>query len=170
MRPAQVASALRTRLAPVVEQEGYDLEDLVVTPAGKRRLVRLTVDRDGGVSLDQCADVSRAVSAALDTADDLLGPQPYVLEVSSPGVSRPLRLPRHWRRNLGRLVRVTRQDGSTVTGRLSTCDDDEAVLALEGDEVRLRLDQVASAVVQVEMRPGQPPGPEERPDEQRRED
>ena len=94
-------------LAPVVADTGYDLEDVTVTSAGRRSLVRVIVDADGGVDLDAVADVSRAVSDALDAdaaTPDFAGP--YVLEVSSPGVDRPLTEPRHWRRAVGRLVQV----------------------------------------------------------------
>ena len=74
-------------IAPVVEGAGYDLEELVVTPAGRRSVVRVVVDRDAGVSLDDIAEVSRAVSEVLDTNDDGMGRTPYVLEVTSPGVT-----------------------------------------------------------------------------------
>lgn len=94
----------------MVVAAGYDLEDLSVTRAGRRYVVRVIVDGDGGVSLDAVADVSRAVSKALDAAEERGGELisgEYQLEVSSPGVHRPLTLPRHWRRNVGRLVKVT---------------------------------------------------------------
>ena len=101
-------------LAPVVSSAGYDLEDLGVTAAGRRSVVRVVVDRDGGIDLDDVADVSRTVSDALDALDeaepDALGAT-YVLEVTSPGVDRPLTEPRHWRRNVGRLVTATLADG-----------------------------------------------------------
>jgi ribosome maturation factor RimP len=151
VQAAQVAQQLQARLAPVVERAGYDLEGIVVTPAGKRRLVRLSVDKDGGVTLDECAEVSRDVSTALDEADDLLGGQPYTLEVSSPGVSRPLTEPRHWRRSLGRLVKVTLVDGSSTTGRLSTAGEQSAVLEIAGATRDLPYAEVAKAVVQVEL-------------------
>jgi len=97
-------------IEPVVNAAGYDLEDLSVSRAGRRYVVRVIVDGDGGVSLDAVADVSRALSKALDQAEetdgDLVAGE-YQLEVSSPGVDRPLTLPRHWRRNVGRLVKVT---------------------------------------------------------------
>jgi len=82
-----------------------DLESVRVGSAGRRRLLRVIVDADGGVSLDGIALVSREVSARLD-ATGAMGEAPYTLEVSSPGVDRPLTLPRHWRRAVGRLVRV----------------------------------------------------------------
>ncbi len=127
-----------TRLAgwiePVVAAAGYDLEELVVTPAGRRSVVRVVVDRDEGVSLDDVAEVSRAVSAVLDRNEGDLGRAPYVLEVTSPGVDRPLTEPRHWRRNTGRLVTVAvGPAGSTeqVTGRVTAVDDAAVTLAVE---------------------------------------
>ncbi len=152
---AEAAAALRARLAPVVAQAGYDLEDLVVTPAGRRRLVRVVVDKDGGVTLDECAEVSHAVSAALDVDDALLGPGSYTLEVSSPGVSRPLTLPRHWRRNTGRRVRVERTDGTSLLGRVSAADERGATLRLDdGSDVQVAFADVATALVQVELTRG----------------
>ncbi|MGB9375672.1 MAG: ribosome maturation factor RimP [Jiangellales bacterium] len=161
MQAAQVAQQLRDRLTPAIERAGYDLEDVVVTPAGKRRLVRLLVDKDGGVTLDECAEVSRAVSAVLDEADDVLGQQPYTLEVSSPGVSRPLTLPRHWRRNVDRLVKITRSDGSTLTGRITAAHEHSADLDVDGARQSVRYDDVTTCVVQVELnRPTTPDDPE----------
>jgi ribosome maturation factor RimP len=116
-------------IAPVVDRSGYDLEELVVTPAGRRSVVRVVVDRDQGVTLDDIAEVSRAVSEVLDANDDGMG-RPYVLEVTSPGVDRPLTEHRHWRRNVGRLVTVA-VSGDEVTGRVSDVDEAGVVLAVE---------------------------------------
>ena len=91
---------LREQLEPVVAALGYDLEDVTAQRAGSRQLLRVVVDGDGGISLDDIAEVSQAVSAALDESDPM-GEAPYDLEVTSPGVSRPLTLPRHWRRAAG---------------------------------------------------------------------
>ena len=152
MQAGPTTQALAQRLAPVVGSSGYDLEDLVVTSAGRRTLVRLLVDKDGGVTLDECAELSRSVSAVLDVDDAVLGSAPYTLEVSSPGVSRPLTLPRHWRRNVGRLVRVVRADGAAVLGRLTGSDETSASLRLEdGTDLVLPFDGVRKAVVQVEL-------------------
>jgi ribosome maturation factor RimP len=132
-RGTQKADPATTRLtgwiAPVVTGVGYDLEELVVTPAGRRSVVRVVVDRDQGVTLDDIAEVSRAVSEVLDANDDGMG-RPYVLEVTSPGVDRPLTEHRHWRRNIGRLVVVT-VAGDEVTGRLSQVDEAGVVIAVE---------------------------------------
>jgi len=120
-------------ITPVVDGAGYDLEELVVTPAGRRSVVRVVVDRDQGVTLDDIAEVSRAVSEVLDANDDGMG-RPYVLEVTSPGVDRPLTERRHWQRNIGRLVTVTvGPAGGTdeVTGRITGIDDAGVALAVE---------------------------------------
>jgi len=121
-------------IEPVVGAAGYDLEELVVTPAGRRSVVRVVVDRDQGVTLDDIAEVSRAVSEVLDRNDDGMGRTPYVLEVTSPGVDRPLTEERHWRRNLGRLVTVAvGPAGRTqeVTGRVTAVDGTGVTLAVE---------------------------------------
>src|SRR5580693_9907134 len=97
--PADLARVLE----PAVRAAGMDLESVRVSPAGRRRLLKLVVDADDGVGLDQIAEVSREVSVRLD-ASGVMGEVPYTLEVSSPGVDRPLTEPRHWRRAQGRLV------------------------------------------------------------------
>ena len=106
-----------------------DLEDLQIQQAGRREIVRVVVDCDGGVNLDLVADLSQQVSAALES--EPLNSQfagTYVLEVTSPGVDRPLTELKHWRRALERLVEVQLQDGSVVTGRLTEVDDDVVTL------------------------------------------
>src|SRR5689334_23808526 len=105
-RPDPATTRLAGWIEPVIGAAGYDLEELVVTPAGRRSIVRVVVDRDAGVTLDDIAEVSKAVSEVLDSNDDGMGRTPYVLEVTSPGVDRPLTEARHWRRNVGRLVTV----------------------------------------------------------------
>lgn len=156
--PSAPASAVRTRLValldPVVRGAGYDLESLTVTPAGRRRLVRVVVDGDGGVSLDDVADVTRAISGALDEADSssaLLGGAPYVLEVTSPGVDRPLREARHWRRATGRLVRVSRTEAGSVCGRVLGADEDGVILDVDGIASRFRYADIGPGAVQVEF-------------------
>jgi ribosome maturation factor RimP len=114
-------------IEPVVAAAGMDLESVRVTVAGKRRLVRIVVDSDHGVSLDDTADVSREISTLLD-ASNALGEAPYTLEVSSPGVDRPLTEPRHWRRARGRLVRVKVTGEGPVEGRVLAADTDGVTL------------------------------------------
>lgn len=154
-------SALRQRLVellgPVVGGTGHDLEDVSITPAGRRSVVRVVVDRQaagGGITLDDVAEVSQVVSAALDALDErepgLLGAS-YTLEVSSPGVRRPLVEPRHWRRSAGRLVTASRRDGGTLTGRVLDADDERVVLDVDGDRREVPLAELAHGVVQVEF-------------------
>lgn len=131
---------------------GFDLEDVTVSPAGKRRVVRVVVDRDGGVDLDDVAGVARAVSALLDDNPDLVDGA-YTLEVTSPGVDRPLTLPRHWRRAVGRLVKATLAD-ETVVGRVRAATDLDVTLDVEGTERTLLQAEVSKAVVQVEFTSG----------------
>lgn len=147
-------SRLAELVRPVVEATGYDLEGLTVSAAGRRSVVRILVDRDGGVTLDDVAEVSRALGDALDAADEaepgLLGAS-YVLEVSSPGVDRPLTEPRHWRRNIGRLVTATVREGAAVTGRVVSADAVGLTLDVDGAERRLEYRRLARGAVQVEF-------------------
>ena len=156
------ASALRLSelVAPAVTAAGYDLEDLTVTSAGRRSVVRVVLDKDGGVTLDDVADASRALGDALDAADlaepGLLGAS-YVLEVSSPGVDRPLTAPRHWRRNTGRLVTVTLLGGAEAVGRVTSADDAAVVLDVDGTERVLPYAELVRGTVRVEFnRKGDP--------------
>jgi len=129
---------------------GLDVEAVEISQAGKRRLLRVAVDKDGGVTMDDIADATREVSQVLDSSD-VMGRQPYTLEVSSPGTDRPLVHPRHWRRNRGRLVKATLSDGSTVTGRVTASDDTTATLDVEGAAREVPLDTVTKAKVQIEF-------------------
>ena len=157
MSRQSAADGLVRLLGPVVARAGLDLEEIVVVPAGRRRLLRVVVDKDKGVSLDDVAAVSRAVSEALDTAD-VLGGAAYVLEVSSPGVDRPLREPRHWRRARGRLVVATLVDDGEVKGRVIDVRDGGVLLDVAGKERSYGWSELASARVEVEFGPVRVPG------------
>lgn len=136
---------------PIVAARGADVEFVELRRAGRRTVVVIAVDTDGGISLDDIAEYSREISAAFDESD-LMGESPYTLEVTSPGVHRPLTLPRHWRRAQGRLVRVQRTDDATdVEGRILSSDEAEVVLDVRGDEIVVPFADVAKAVVQVEF-------------------
>lgn len=133
-------------LTPVVTASGFDLEDVSVRVVGRRSLVRLVVDSDDGVDLDGVATVSRVVSSALDgdAGDPFAGP--YVLEVTSPGVDRPLTERRHWARAVGRLVAV-----NGTTGRVAAVGDDGVELVVDGHRSRTPWADLGPGAVQVEF-------------------
>ena len=147
-------AAVVALLEPAVQTSGLELEDVEIRSVGRRLVVRVLVDSESGVSLDEVAQASHTVSEALD-ASDVLGDEPYTLEVSSPGVDRPLTLPRHWRRSMGRLVAVTRRQGPAITGRVVSVTDAEVELEtdVKGRKSRtvVALADIARAVVQVEF-------------------
>jgi ribosome maturation factor RimP len=139
--PAQ----LRELLSPVVSSAGYDLEDVEVSSAGRRSVVRVIIDRDGGVDLDAVADISRSVSDSLDAAG-AFGESPYVLEVTSRGVDRPLTEPRHWRRNVGRLVEV-----GGIKGRIVEATDDGVAVEVSGDRQEFAYAELGAGKIVVEF-------------------
>ena len=144
----------RDRLAGVITDPlaavGLDVEAVELTPAGKRRMLRVAVDKDGGVTLDDVADATREVSRVLDESD-VMGEMPYTLEVTSRGVDRPLTLPRHWRRNEDRLVKATLTDGSSLTGRIVTSSEESVTLDVSGEQREVAYADVAKALVQIEF-------------------
>jgi ribosome maturation factor RimP len=144
-------------LSQVVAERGFDLEAVEVQPAGRRRLVRVLVDQDGGVTLDDIAALTAVLSQQLDDTD-AMGEQPYLLEVSSPGVGRPLTLPRHWRRNRDRKVKLTTADGVMFTGRIADSDDSAVTvveLVSDGKDVdsghSFQYSEISEARVEVEF-------------------
>jgi len=150
---ARIADVIR----PVIAAAGMDLESVRVTAAGRRRLLRVVVDSDRGVSLDDAAAISRELSTALDTVA-VMGDFPYTLEVSSPGVDRPLTDQRHWRRAVGRLVQVTVSDSDgarPVSGRVAAADADGVTLDVEGARRRFPYAVLGAGTIQVEF--GHPP-------------
>jgi ribosome maturation factor RimP len=141
---------VRAVIEPVIEQAGYDLEEVTVSRAGRRHVVRVLVDTDGGINLDDVAVVSREISATLDQVEERGGEVlagEYQLEVGSPGVDRPLTLPRHWRRNRGRLVAA-----AGLTGRVVEVDDAGVVLDVDGVTRTLTFAELGPGKVQIEFK------------------
>jgi ribosome maturation factor RimP len=136
---------VRAVVLPAVTQAGFDLEDVTVGVAGRRSLVRVVVDRDGGVDLDAVADISRVVSDALDD-NDVIGDAAYTLEVTSPGVDRPLTEPRHWQRATGRLVAA-----SGVIGRVLDADDDKVTLMVDDSPRVIDYSALGTGKIQLEF-------------------
>ncbi|MEN8656041.1 ribosome maturation factor RimP [Streptomyces sp. 21So2-11] len=156
---------LRGLLEPMVSAEGLDLEDIEVSRAGKRRMLRITVDSDDGVELDTCAELSRAISEKLDETD-AMGEGEYVLEVGSPGADRPLTEHRHYVRATGRLVKLQFNKAAAadeadaaeeLIARILTVDDEGLDLEVPGVKGRkpkarrVAFAEIAKARVEIEF-------------------
>jgi ribosome maturation factor RimP len=158
-------SAVRAAAEPVLSSLGLELVDVDVTGSGRARTVRLTVDRDGGIDLDALAEANGPVSDALDGLDALSGP--YNLELSSPGVERPLRRPADFRRFVGTTVSVKSHDPVSGArrhrGLLAAADDGGISLEVDGEHRRFSYDAIASARTVFEWGPAPKPiGPTKR--------
>ncbi|MDQ0845429.1 ribosome maturation factor RimP [Streptomyces sp. V1I6] len=147
---------LRGLLEPLVSAAELDLEEIEVSRAGRRRMLRITVDSDEGVELDACAELSRAISEKLDETD-AMGEGEYVLEVSSPGADRPLTERRHFVRATGRLVKLQLKEGGDMVARLLTVDDEGLDLEVPGVKGRkptarrVAFDDIVKARVEIEF-------------------
>lgn len=158
-RTGSPADRLQALLEPAVAAAGYDLEAVRVSQVARRRRVEVTVDGDQGVSLDAVSELTRVVSDVLDGPEGatVMGEQPYLLEVSSPGTDRPLTAPKHWRRAKGRLVRSVLHSGGDLTGRVLDADDDGVLLEVPGkkkgqtEQRRLAYAEIAKARVEIEF-------------------
>jgi ribosome maturation factor RimP len=160
-RGAADAERIVGLLEPAVAALGMDLEDVKITSAGRRRLLRIVVDADGGVSLDDIALASRELSATLDRAA-AMGEASYTLEVSSPGVDRPLTEPKHWRRAVGRVVSapLRPQPGTsatapeaTVTGRVAGADSSGVRIDVDGASREFGYAELGPGRIQIEFAP-----------------
>ena len=136
-----------TLVRPVVEGAGLELVDVTFRRESGRRVLRVVVDREGGVDLDTIAELSERVSRRLDLEG--FEPGPYALEVSSPGIERPLRRPEEFRRRVGDRIKVrltAPRDGSRHHGgALVSADDEAIVIAASGGELRVPYEEIASA-------------------------
>ena len=149
MQDKQLASIIE----PILASRGLELDSLDITPVGKRSILRITVDGDGpkgrGPLLDDIASASSAISVALDEST-ATGNAPYTLEVSSRGVSKPLTEAKHFRRNVGRLVKLNLAEGD-VSGRIQAAGDDTVSLDVDGTARDIAIADIKKAVVQVEL-------------------
>jgi len=139
----EVAAAIR----PLIEATGNYLEDLTIISAGRRRMLTVIVDSDSHLNLDQVTVVTKAISESLETLE-ILGDTPFTLEVTSPGVDRPLTLPRHWRKNKGRLVKASLKDGSALEGRIGESTDSTTSIG----ETQITYGDIAKAMVEIEFK------------------
>ncbi|WP_329123655.1 ribosome maturation factor RimP [Streptomyces sp. NBC_01465] len=147
---------LRGLLEPLVAAKDLDLEEIEVSRAGRRGMLRVIVDSEEGVELDACAELSREISAKLDESD-VMGEGEYVLEVSSPGADRPLTEHRHYVRNIGRLAKLTLTEGGELVARVLKVDDEGLDLEVPGVKGRkptarrVAFSEIAKARVELEF-------------------
>ena len=141
-------------VTPAVSDQGFYLEDVHVATPGSHRIVTCIVDGDTSLNLDQVTTVSRVISELLDEAA-FMGETPFTLEVTSPGVDRPLTQPRHFAKNIDRLLKIIKLDGSEVTGRILSNTDQDVTLTVtvkkEIIEQTVSLSEIKRAVVEIEF-------------------
>jgi ribosome maturation factor RimP len=141
-------------ITPALQQAGYFLEDVNLVTPGNHRIVTVIVDGESALNLDQVTVASKLVSELMDEAP-FMGETPFTLEVTSPGIDRPLTLPRHFAKNVTRLLKVTKTDGEVVTGRIASNTDADVTLTVaikkEAKEVVVALADIKRAVVEIEF-------------------
>ena len=138
-------------LTPAINSLGFVLEEVKVTPVGKRRIIAVIVDQElKNPNLDEVTVVSREISNILDNYSQL-GDQPFTLEVTTPGVERPLTLPRHWQKNIGRLVKIVLVDGQTRAGRIQSVSNHSFVIEDSGKTFELEFSEIKRAQIEIEF-------------------
>lgn len=142
-------SAVAAVVAPIATRLKLDVEDIEVRQIGARQIVRIILDKDGGISMDEIAAATREVSAELDLLEEFSSA--FTLEVTSPGIDRPLTQQRHWRRNIGRLVKVQIPDSAPIEGRILEVTELAVLLQVKQNKRSLPLADIERAVVQVEF-------------------
>ena len=138
-----LTQAITDLISPAVSEAGFFLEEVQIASPGSHRIITCVVDGQTPLNLDQVTVASRLISELLDTAE-FMGETAFTLEVTSPGVDRPLTHPRHWRKNLTRLIKVTLLDGSTTIGRLTEFNESYAIL-VENIKGRIKEHSIAFA-------------------------
>ncbi|CAB4733214.1 unannotated protein [freshwater metagenome] len=139
----EVSAAIR----PIIEATGNYLEELTITSAGKVKILTVIVDSDSHLNLDQVTVVTKQISEVVENLP-ALGDSAFTLEVTSPGLDRPLTKPRHWRKNLDRLVKITMNSGQVIEGRIGEATE---TTVLVGDE-KVSFEDVKRAVLEIEFK------------------
>jgi ribosome maturation factor RimP len=135
-------------VSPILDSRAIYLEEVAIKPAGRRSIVQILIDKEDGLDLDLVAAVSREISEALDQTD-ALGNNPYTLDVGSPGIDRPLTLPRHWKRNHNRLVQIETNQDEVLVDRIMASD--ESAVTLKDSGKVISFNDIKRAQVQVEF-------------------
>ena len=142
-----VKDEIAAAITPTIESTGAYLEEVQFVRAGKKSLLTVIVDSESGLNLDQVTEVSRLISEIVESLP-AMGSTPFTLEVTSPGIDRPLTLPRHWRKNQNRLVRVVKNDGTVVEGRIANSGETSAIIG----ESEINYSEIKKALIQIEFK------------------
>lgn len=149
-----ITDQIAALVTPAVQAQGFFLEDVHLVSPGKHRIVTCIVDGESALNLDQVTSVSRVISELLDEAP-FMGETPFTLEVTSPGVDRPLTKPRHFVKNYDRLLKVVKNDGDVVTGRITASSELDVTLLVEtkkeSGEVVVAYSDIKRATVEIEF-------------------
>jgi ribosome maturation factor RimP len=135
-------------ITPALEALGFYLEDVTITSAGRRSMLTIIVDGDTHLSLDQVTSATKAIGEIVESIQSL-GETPFTLEVTSPGLDRPLTRVRHWQKNINRLVKVVLQDGSEVKGRINEVNEESTAV----DEKNIKYSDIKRATLEIEFKP-----------------
>jgi ribosome maturation factor RimP len=139
----EISAAIR----PIIEASGNYLEELTITSAGKIKILTVIVDSDSHLNLDQITAVTKEISEVIETLEEL-GDSAFTLEVTSPGIDRPLTKPRHWRKNFDRLVKITMTSGQDIQGRIGEATE---TTVLVGDQ-KVSFEDIKRAVLEIEFK------------------
>jgi len=134
-------------VTPALSALGFYLEDVTITSAGRRSMLTIIVDGDTHLSLDQVTSATKAIGEIVESIQSL-GETPFTLEVTSPGLDRPLTKPRHWRKNIDRLVKIVLLDGKEVKGRIKAASENSAIV----DESEIKFSDIKRASLEVEFK------------------
>lgn len=138
-----ISAAIR----PTIEASGNYLEELTITTAGKVKILTVIVDSDSHLNLDQITGVTKEISEIVEGLAEL-GENAFTLEVTSPGIDRPLTKPRHWRKNFDRLVKITMTSGKDIEGRIGEATE---ATVLVGDQ-KVSFEDIKRAVLEIEFK------------------
>jgi ribosome maturation factor RimP len=134
-------------ITPALSDLGFYLEDITITSAGRRSMITVIVDGDTHLSLDQVTVATKAISEIVENIQSL-GQAPFTLEVTSPGLDRPLTKPRHWRKNIDRLVKIVLLDGKEIKGRVKDATEISATI----DEQVIKFSDIKRATLEIEFK------------------
>ena len=139
------------KITPIVNKLNFELEEVILKSAGKNTIVQVLVDKDSGITLDEVANLSTKLSDFFDE-NSLMGDKTFTLDVGSPGIDRPLTKLRHWKKNLGRLVKVHSKT-NVFEGRIKSVEELQVQLEIKGKLQTFQYPDIDKAIIQVEFNP-----------------